>query len=182
MALHLTIIAVGKKGAGPLADLQHLYSERITWPLTIREVEEKRPSPTAAERIQREGNLLLQAIPKGAIVVALDGTGTQFSSEEFAQRLGKWRDTSVSEVIFLIGGADGLAENVRAKAELRHVARRDDLAASSGARHAARTDLSRPDHPRRPPLPPGLICRYPRAYLRNIAAAGCTSTCGSACR
>ena len=116
MALHLTIVAVGKKGAGPLADLQHLYSARITWPLTIREVEEKRPSPTAAERIQREGNLLLQAIPKGAIVVALDGTGTQFSSEEFAQRLGKWRDTSVSEVIFLIGGADGLAENVRAKA------------------------------------------------------------------
>jgi len=116
MALHLTIIAVGKKGAGPLADLQHLYSERITWPLTIREVEEKRPSPTAAERIQREGNLLLQAIPKGAVVVAVDRTGTEISSEEFAQRIGKWRDSSVSEVIFLIGGADGLAENVRAKA------------------------------------------------------------------
>jgi 23S rRNA (pseudouridine1915-N3)-methyltransferase len=116
MTLHLTIIAVGKKGAGPLADLQHLYSERITWPLTIREVEEKRPSPTAAERIQREGNLLLQAIPKGAIVVAVDGRGTEISSEEFAQRLGKWRDTSVAEVIFLIGGADGLADNVRAKA------------------------------------------------------------------
>jgi len=116
MALHLTIIAVGKKGAGPLADLQHLYSERITWPLTIREVEEKRPSPTAAERIQREGNLLLQTIPKGAVVVAVDRTGTEISSEEFAQRIGKWRDSSVSEVIFLIGGADGLAENVRAKA------------------------------------------------------------------
>ncbi len=116
MALHLTIIAVGKKGAGPLADLQHLYSERITWPLTIREVEEKRPSPTAVERVQREGNLLLQAIPKGAIVVAVDGRGTEISSEEFAQRLGKWRDSSVAEVIFLIGGADGLADNVRAKA------------------------------------------------------------------
>ena len=116
MALHLTIIAVGKKGAGPLADLQHLYSERIAWPLTIREVEEKRPSPTAAERIQREGNLLLQAIPKGAIVVAVDGKGTEISSEEFAQRLGKWRDSSVAEVIFLIGGADGLADNVRTKA------------------------------------------------------------------
>ncbi len=59
---------------------------------------------------------MLQAIPKGAIVVALDGSGTQFTSEEFAQRLGKWRDTSVAEVIFLIGGPDGLAENVRAKA------------------------------------------------------------------
>ena len=55
MALHLTIIAVGKKGAGPLADLQHLYAERITWPLTIREVEEKRPSPTAAERKSARG-------------------------------------------------------------------------------------------------------------------------------
>jgi 23S rRNA (pseudouridine1915-N3)-methyltransferase len=116
MALHLSIIAVGKKGVGPLADIQHLYSQRITWPLTIKEVEEKRPSPTAAERIQREGNLLLQAIPKGAIVVALDGKGTEFSSEDFAQRLAKWRDTGVSELIFLIGGADGLAENVRAKA------------------------------------------------------------------
>src|SRR5665213_1218947 len=116
MATHISIIAVGKKGAGPLADLQHLYTPRITWPLTIREVEEKRPSPTAAERIQREGNLLLQAVPKGAIAVALDGKGTEFSSEEFAQRFAKWRDTGVAGVTFLIGGADGLAENVRAKA------------------------------------------------------------------
>jgi 23S rRNA (pseudouridine1915-N3)-methyltransferase len=116
MAMHVTILAIGKKGAGPLADLQHLYSARIIWPLTIREVEEKRPSPTAAERIQREGNLLMQAIPKGAIVVALDGTGTEFSSEEFAQRLAKWRDGGVAELVFVIGGADGLAPNVRAKA------------------------------------------------------------------
>jgi 23S rRNA (pseudouridine1915-N3)-methyltransferase len=116
MAMHVTIIAVGKKGAGPLADLQHFYSERITWPLAIREVEEKRPSPTAAERIQREGNLLLQAVPKGAVVVALDRQGTQFTSEELAQRIVKWRDAGVAELIFLIGGADGLAEVVRAKA------------------------------------------------------------------
>jgi 23S rRNA (pseudouridine1915-N3)-methyltransferase len=116
MTMHLTVLAVGKKGVGPLADLQHLYSGRIAWPLTIREVEEKRPSPTGAERVQREGNLLLQAIPKGAIVVALDGKGTEFSSEEFARRLAKWRDSGVAELVFVIGGADGLAEQVRAKA------------------------------------------------------------------
>jgi 23S rRNA (pseudouridine1915-N3)-methyltransferase len=115
MAMHVSVIAVGKKGVGPLADLQHLYSARITWPLTIREVEEKRPSPTAAERQQREGSLLLQAVPKGAIVVALDGKGTQFTSEELAQRFAKWRDTGVAELVFLIGGADGLAETVRTK-------------------------------------------------------------------
>lgn len=115
MALRFTVIAVGKKGAGPLADLQHFYSERITWPLAIREVEEKRPSPTAAERQQREGSLLLQAVPKGAIVVALDGKGTQFTSEEFSQRIVKWRDSGVAELVFLIGGADGLHETVRAK-------------------------------------------------------------------
>ncbi|MGH6988631.1 MAG: 23S rRNA (pseudouridine(1915)-N(3))-methyltransferase RlmH [Stellaceae bacterium] len=116
MAMHVTILAIGKKGVGPLADLQHLYAARITSPLTIREIEEKRPSPTAAERIQREGNLLMQAIPKGAVMVALDGKGTEFTSEEFAQRLAKWRDAGVGELVFVIGGADGLAENVRAKA------------------------------------------------------------------
>jgi 23S rRNA (pseudouridine1915-N3)-methyltransferase len=116
--IKLNIIAVGRKGVGPLADIQHFYSERIKWPLAIREVEEKRASPTAVERIQREANLLLQAVPRGAIVVALDERGQTIASEAFAERLAKWRDNGVAELAFLIGGADGLAETVREKANM----------------------------------------------------------------
>ncbi len=111
------MIAVGRLKSGPLKDLERLYAERITWKLTLREVEERRKLPTP-DRIAREGELLLAALPAGAIVVALDGRGAALSSEAFAVRLAAWRDGGADAVAFLIGGADGLAEPVRRRAQL----------------------------------------------------------------
>jgi 23S rRNA (pseudouridine1915-N3)-methyltransferase len=115
MRLHL--VAVGKLKAGPHAALARHYAERLVWPLTVREVEEKRPLP-AAELRQREGALLLAAVPAGAILVALDERGKTLTSTAFAQRLAQWRDGGTADLAFLIGGADGLAEGLRQKAQL----------------------------------------------------------------
>ena len=64
----------------------------------------------------REGELLLAAAAKGAALVALDERGRAETSEEFASRLGNWRDTGVADVAFLIGGANGLAPALRKNA------------------------------------------------------------------
>ncbi|HEX7967108.1 MAG TPA: 23S rRNA (pseudouridine(1915)-N(3))-methyltransferase RlmH [Stellaceae bacterium] len=115
--MRLHIIAVGRLKPGPHEALARHYAERLGWPLTVREVEEKRPlSPP--ELKGREGALLLAALPQGATVVALDERGKSLTSAGFAERLAAWRDGGVADLAFLIGGADGLADPVRRKAQL----------------------------------------------------------------
>jgi 23S rRNA (pseudouridine1915-N3)-methyltransferase len=115
--VRLQIIAVGRLKDGPLKALEQLYAGRITWPLAIREVEERRKLPPP-ELVEREGVLLLAALPEGAVAVALDGRGTMLSSEALAARLAAWRDGSTDDLAFLIGGADGLSDAVRRRAKL----------------------------------------------------------------
>jgi 23S rRNA (pseudouridine1915-N3)-methyltransferase len=115
MRLHL--IVIGRLKAGPHAALARHYAERLTFPLAVRELEEKRPLPAAALR-EREAALLLAAAPEGATIVALDERGKTLDSAAFAARLARWRDDGVGDLAFLIGGADGLAEAVKRKAAL----------------------------------------------------------------
>jgi 23S rRNA (pseudouridine1915-N3)-methyltransferase len=115
--MRLHIVAVGKLKAGPHAALARHYAERLAWPLVLREVEEKRPLP-AAELKEREGALLLAGVPAGAVLIALDERGKPLASAAFAQKLAQFRDAGTSDLAFLIGGADGLADAVRQKAQL----------------------------------------------------------------
>jgi 23S rRNA (pseudouridine1915-N3)-methyltransferase len=101
----LTIAAIGRAGRGPERDLYEHYAGRIRWPLTLRELEERKRLPTA-ELMAREGELLLDAAPKGAALVALDRRGKMLDSEAFAACLQRWRDNA-TDVAFVIGGADG---------------------------------------------------------------------------
>lgn len=115
--MKLTIAAIGRAGRGPERDLYEHYAGRIRWPLALRELEEKRKLPPP-QLMQREGELLLQAAPAGATLVALDRRGKVLDSEAFATRLGTWRDSSVSDLAFLIGGADGHTEQLLQKSAL----------------------------------------------------------------
>jgi 23S rRNA (pseudouridine1915-N3)-methyltransferase len=113
--LRILIAAVGRARAGPHLELQRLYAERLTWPLDIREVEERRKL-SAPERKTREGELLLAALPDRALVVALDERGKNVSSADFAKLIAKWQSAAPT-IAFLIGGADGHGEPVRARAD-----------------------------------------------------------------
>ncbi len=115
--MRLHILAIGRLRPGPHEALARHYAERITWPLTLREIEEKRPLPPA-ELVEREAALLLAAMPKGAALVALDARGKSLGSEQFAERLARWRDSGTSDVAFIIGGAEGLADRVLKAAQL----------------------------------------------------------------
>jgi len=113
----LTIAAVGRAGRGPERDLYEHYAGRIRWPLALREVEEKRKLP-AAQLIVREGEMLLDAVPAKALLVALDRRGQVLDSEAFAERLRRWRDNAAGEIAFLIGGADGHGETLLKRSSL----------------------------------------------------------------
>ena len=60
----------------------------------------------------REAALLLAAVPAAARLVALDERGAMWSSQEFARNLRDWRDCGTAELVFAIGGPDGLDGSV----------------------------------------------------------------------
>ena len=115
--MRIVIAAVGRARKGPEQALVDLYKRRLRWPLEIREVEEKRPLDTAGRK-QREADLLRDAIPADAVIVALDERGKTLSSASFAAQLGRWQDSGHRDIAFLIGGADGLDEALRTEAGL----------------------------------------------------------------
>lgn len=115
--MRLLIAAVGRLRAGPLRDLYEDYAGRLPWTAELREFEAA-TGRSAAERQRREADLLLGTLPPGAILVALDPRGRQLTSEDFARRIGQWRDSGTGTLAFLIGGADGFDDRVREAAQL----------------------------------------------------------------
>ncbi len=115
--MRISVIAVGRLKSGPETALAQQFLTRLTWPISIREVEEKKKLPPAALR-KREGELLLSACAKATAIIALDEQGQSLSSRDFAERLRRWRDDGEAEIAFIIGGADGLDKAVLDRASL----------------------------------------------------------------
>lgn len=115
--MRITLLAVGRMKAGAAQDLFDLYATRLRWPIAVKEVEERRALPPEALK-EREGALLLAALPRGARIIALDEGGREMSSRDFASLLGRWQDDGTTDLAFIIGGADGLAPEVCKRADL----------------------------------------------------------------
>ena len=115
--MKITIIAVHKWKKSPEKELFDTYVKRCGWHVSLIEVEEKRPL-SGDELKEREADLLLNAVPSGATVVALDERGKNITSPAFAQKIGDWQVDGVSHIAFIIGGADGLSERVRQQCQL----------------------------------------------------------------
>lgn len=115
--LRVLLAAVGRARSDPAAALLRHYAGRLAWPLTVREITVPRGLPPDRLRA-REAEKLLAAVPEGAVIVALDEGGTALSSEAFARRLKRWCDGGARDLAILVGGAHGLDEAVRKRADL----------------------------------------------------------------
>jgi 23S rRNA (pseudouridine1915-N3)-methyltransferase len=112
-----TILAVGRLRDPMIDGLVQQYRQRCPMVTPIVEVE-SRKRPDDPSRRDDEARLLLARLPSGAKVIALDEHGRQFTSVEFAEQMGSWRDQGIREVAFLIGGADGHGSAVIERADL----------------------------------------------------------------
>ena len=95
--------------------MQALYAARIVPPPEIVELEAKHRLPPPLIKAH-EAELILEALPPSAALVALDERGAAWSSRDFARRLAAWRDQGVAELVFAIGGAEGLGAAVLGRA------------------------------------------------------------------
>ena len=102
MLLH--IVARGKIGRGPEAELVGRYLKRIGWPTRVTEL------PDAGGR--------QPTVSQDSVTILLDEKGEQLTSVELARRLETWRDSGKREARFLIGGADGFDDGARQAADL----------------------------------------------------------------
>ena len=114
------LIAVGERAPDWVAQGFSEYQKRLShWlPLSLHEISPglRGKGRDGARAIADEGARVLAALPKHAHVVALDGRGRNFSSEQLATRLEAWRQQG-RDLAFLIGGPEGHAPEVLAAAQ-----------------------------------------------------------------
>nr|WP_295658905.1 23S rRNA (pseudouridine(1915)-N(3))-methyltransferase RlmH [Polymorphobacter sp.] len=103
--MRLHVVARGRIGRGPEADLVDRYLKRITWPLTLTELSDA-------------GNGKVPDLASPAVTILLDERGTALTSRAFADRLAGWRNDGMREARFVIGPADGHGDAARANAGL----------------------------------------------------------------
>ncbi|MDH7975823.1 23S rRNA (pseudouridine(1915)-N(3))-methyltransferase RlmH [Sphingomonas sp. AR_OL41] len=102
MLLH--IVARGRIGRSPEAELVDRYLKRVAWPSRVTEL------------LDQGGRI--PAIEGQTRIVLLDEKGETLGSTAFAERLGRWRDDGVRETRFMIGAADGFDDAEREQADL----------------------------------------------------------------
>jgi 23S rRNA (pseudouridine1915-N3)-methyltransferase len=101
MLLH--IVARGRIGRSPEAELVDRYLKRVSFPTRVTELPDTGGKMPVVEPQTR--------------IVMLDETGDTPGSIAFAEKLGKWRDDGVREIRFLIGAADGFSAEERKAAD-----------------------------------------------------------------
>lgn len=120
MRVHLC--AVGRLRAGPERALLDDYLKRFEASgrgLGLGPVHEHEVHLRKGGGMADEAEGLIRLLPKGAVLCVLDERGKALTSPDFAKHLAGWRDDGQSDVAFVIGGADGIAPELRARADLR---------------------------------------------------------------
>lgn len=114
------LLFLGKIKNGFIADGVQEYSSRLSHytSLKITVLKEKGRAKSAVIDAEAEGLLLLSAVPPGALIVALDARGRQFTSEVFAKTIAGWETQGVRHVCYLIGGPLGHSAKVLQSANL----------------------------------------------------------------
>ncbi len=124
--LHIHIIHVGTIKEKYLTDALSEYEKRLSAYCCVNNISIKEerlpqnPSPaeiTAAKA--REGERILAALPSKSYNIAMCVEGKQLSSESFSEKLSKLARDGFSDIAFIIGGSDGLSDEVKSTCQMR---------------------------------------------------------------
>ncbi|OQX68303.1 MAG: 50S rRNA methyltransferase [Sorangiineae bacterium NIC37A_2] len=105
--MKITILAVGKLKEREVRAIADDYWGRIRRVVRGIELEVKDDAQLRA------------AVPNADVIVALEVDGKALTSEAFARKLETWGQKGKGEIVFLIGGAEGIPEDVSRKAHER---------------------------------------------------------------
>ena len=124
--IRVQLICVGKMKEKFYIDAAAEYVKRLSAYCKLQVVElpeERLPSNPSQARIdaalEKEAAAIRAKLPPSALLAALCVEGRMRSSEELAQLVGTWEQSSAKHLVFLIGGSYGLHPSIKAEAQVR---------------------------------------------------------------
>lgn len=114
--LKIDIIAIGKLKKGPMFEMAQDYIKRTNWTLKTIELESKLTEAKAVK--EDESRKISEHIDNRAFVIVMDEKGNGLRSLDFANTIQNLQNTGEQHLQFIIGGADGLTDDVRGRANL----------------------------------------------------------------
>jgi 23S rRNA (pseudouridine1915-N3)-methyltransferase len=123
--MRILIAAVGRLKQGPERDLAERYRKRAAdfgrkvglQAFDIVEIRESR-ADNLERRMLEESIAIANVVPERAGTVIMDERGSTMNSASFAGHLQDWRAKDKPAIVFIIGGADGLAPSLRDRADM----------------------------------------------------------------
>ncbi len=103
--LNIDIIAVGRLRKGPFFELSQEYLKRMRWNVGVLELEGEDQNAECAK--------ILSRLHPNAFVITMDERGDGLKSLDFAETIRKLQDTGTGHLQFIIGGHEGLTDEVR---------------------------------------------------------------------
>ena len=111
--MNITILCVGKLKEKYWSEAAAEYRKRLSRYCTITVEELKEENPEA------EGQKILKRLKKDTFVITLEIHGKALSSEELSSKLQELALEGKSDITFVIGGSDGLSEEVSRRSDLK---------------------------------------------------------------
>ena len=119
--MRISVIAVGGRQPGWVQEACATYLRRLQSFSPVEMVEiplARRGRGGEAQARRQEGKAILDRIPTGARVIAMDVRGSSLATEQLADHLGRWREDG-RDCYLLIGGPDGLDQTCLERADAR---------------------------------------------------------------
>ncbi len=118
--MHIHLIAVGQKMPGWVKTGYDEYTKRLPQNFSLKLIEvppgQRSKSSDPKRAIEEESDKVLNAIPSGAYVIALDERGKQWTTLQLANHMREWMQAG-RDIALLVGGPDGLSEACKQRAE-----------------------------------------------------------------
>ncbi len=117
--MRIRIIWTGKTRDARLRALIEDYSERLSHFARCEVTELRELGRTDKTGIDKETKRISDALRPGSIIVLLDPEGTEWTSRQLAAQVQNWEGNGIKEVAFVVGGPNGLADDLKARADKR---------------------------------------------------------------
>ncbi|ARQ46786.1 23S rRNA (pseudouridine(1915)-N(3))-methyltransferase RlmH [Oxalobacter formigenes] len=119
--MQVTVVAVGHRMPDWIESGYREYAKRMPpeWHFGLKELKpiDRSSSKTAQTVMAGEAAKILSVIPKNARIIALDEHGKDFSTVQLASNMKQWQQDG-RDIVFIIGGADGLDPDLKKKADM----------------------------------------------------------------
>ncbi|WP_284206562.1 23S rRNA (pseudouridine(1915)-N(3))-methyltransferase RlmH [Thalassotalea eurytherma] len=110
--MRITLYAVGNKMPKWVTEGFNEYTRRFPRDMSFHLVEippgKRGKNADIARILEKEGEQMLAAIPKGSRIVTLEVLGKPWDTPELARQLDRWQNDG-RDVALLVGGPEGLA-------------------------------------------------------------------------